>query len=276
MAVNKYFNHYNCAGQQNVYDDLIVESIKMYGIDVKYLPRTLIKQDNVFGEDSLSKFENAVDIEMYMKNTTGFEGQGDFLSKFGVQIDDEITFVMARKRWDQIRTEKIIDEVGFNYQVEPADTTFHSNNSILLEAGTANGYSISSTRPLEGDLIFLPLNNNLYEIKFVEHEAIFYQHGQLYTYELTCDLFTYSSERIDTGNTVIDTRETVYTLDVLNHQFVIEDGSGTIQSEDGGHALQEFRIEDTDAVANNEMFTQSSFEYIDFSEQNPFSEIDRY
>jgi len=276
MTTNKYFNNFNYGREQDTADDLIVESIKIYGQDVKYMPRTLVKEDNLFGEDTLSTFDNAVDLEMYIKNTTGFEGEGDFLSKFNLEIRDQITFTLARKRWDQIRTEKLIDEVGYNYQVETANTGAYANSdSFLLESGTANGYSITSTRPNEGDLIFFPLNEKLYEIKFVEHEEIFYPHGKLYTYDLTCELFTYSSERLDTGNTAIDSLELEYSADQLMYQFTLENGD-TLSGEDGDYIIQEYRLETTDNAANNEFFTQQSFEYIDFSESNPFSEVDRY
>ena len=276
MTTNKYFNNFNYGREQDTADDLIVESIKIYGQDVKYMPRTLVKEDDLFGEDTLSTFDNAVDLEMYIKNTTGFEGEGDFLSKFNLEIRDQITFTLARKRWDQIRTEKLIDEVGYNYQVETANTGAYANSdSFLLESGTANGYSITSTRPNEGDLIFFPLNEKLYEIKFVEHEEIFYPHGKLYTYDLTCELFTYSSERLDTGNTAIDSLELEYSADQLMYQFTLEN-CDTLSGEDGDYIIQEYRLETTDNAANNEFFTQQSFEYIDFSESNPFSEVDRY
>lgn len=278
MATNKYFRPFTYTREQDVADDLIVESIKIYGIDVKYLPRTIVSEDILLGEDRLSTFNNAIDIEMYVKNTQGFEGEGDFLSKFDLQIRDQVTFTVARKRWGQITNEKLLDEVGFNYQVETSSTgTYANTHSLQLEVGTANGYSITSTRPLEGDVIFFPLTNKLYEIKFVEHESIFYQHGKLYTYDLTCELFDrIGGKRINTGNTTIDVIETRYTQDVLINQFVLEDDSGVLNDEDGGYILQEYRIETTVNTANNEYITQQSLEYIDFSEKNPFSEVDRY
>ena len=276
MTTNKYFNNFTYGREQDTQDDLIVESIKIYGQDVKYMPRTLVKEDDLFGEDILSKFETAVDLEMYIKNTTGFEGEGDFLSKFGLEIRDQVTFTMARKRWDQITTEKLIDEVGFNYQIETANTGAYSNShSLMLETGSANGYSISSSRPNEGDLIFFPLNEKLYEIKFVEHEEIFYPHGKLYTYDLTCELFQYSSQQLDTGNTAIDSLELSYSADQLFYQFTLENGD-TLTGEDGDYIIQEYRLETTDNAANNEFFTQQSLDFIDFSETNPFSEVDRY
>ncbi len=277
MTTNKYFSPFAYAREQDTADDLIVESIKIYGTDVKYLPRTLVKEDVLLGEDVLSTFNDAVDLEMYIKNTQGFEGEGDFLSKFNLEIRDQITFTVSKKRWGQIATEKIIDEVGFNYQVETANTGAYINtHSYMLESGTANGYSLTSSRPLEGDLIFFPLNSKLYEIKFVEHEAIFYPHGKLYTYDLTCELFDrIGGKRLETGNTAIDSIESRYTQDVLIYEFLLEDGDKML-GEDGGNLLQEFRIEDTVSSANNEYLTQQSFKYIDFSEKNPFSEVDRY
>jgi hypothetical protein len=277
MAVNKYFNYFNYGREQDLADDLIVESIKIYGLDVKYMPRTIVNEDPLYGEASLSKFDNAVSLEMYIKNTTGFEGEGDFLSKFNLEIRDTITFTVARKRWDQIRTEKMLDEVGYNYQLESANTGAYSNShSILVESGTANGYSISSSRPLEGDLIYFPLTKKLYEIKFVEHEAIFYQHGKLYTYDLSCELFTYSSERMDTGNTEIDIIESRRTLDILDQQYIFEDGDVLLDESGDGYIFQEYRIEDNQPTANNEYYTQGSLDFIDFSERNPFSERDRW
>ena len=144
MTVNKYFKPYSYGREQDTAEDLIIESIKIYGLDVKYLPRTIINQDFLLGEDALGKFNSAVDLEVYVKNIQGFEGEGDFLSKFNLEIRDQITFTMARKRFSQIATEKLIDEVGYNYQVETANTQAWSvTDSYVLETGSANGYSIT-------------------------------------------------------------------------------------------------------------------------------------
>ena len=116
----------------------------------------------------------------------------------------------------------------------------------------------------------------IFEIKFVEHEQIFYQTGRLQTYDVRCELFEYSSERIDTGNTEIDAIETTYSLDTLGYEFTLEDGIGVAQLEDGGALLQEYTIETTDKSANNSYFQLESESILDFSETNPFSEIDRY
>jgi len=280
MATNKYFRNYSYGREQRVEDDLTVEAIKIYGVDVQYMPRTIFNEIEEFGEDPLSKFDLAVPIEVYVNNLENFQGEGDFLSKFNLEIRDQITLTMARRRWDQIRTEKLFDEVGNVYLTEDNPAIYSSNtDNYLLESGSANGYSISSSRPLEGDLIYIPFINNgngaIYEVKFVEHERVFYQHGKLYTYEMTCELFRYSSERLDTGNNDIDIIETRLTQDILNYNYLMEN-SDIMVSEDGGYIVQEFRLENISGSANNELFTQKSFIDVDFSERNPFSEIDRY
>jgi len=280
MATNKYFRNYNYGREQRVEDDLTVEAIKIFGVDVQYMPRTIFNEVEEFGEDPLSKFDLAVPIEVYVNNLENFQGEGDFLSKFNLEIRDQITLTMARRRWDQIRTEKIIDEVGNIYLSETNPDTYSSNtDNYLLETGLANGYSISSSRPLEGDLIYIPFINNgngaIYEVKFVEHERVFYQHGKLYTYEMTCELFRYSSERLDTGNTDIDIIENRLGRNLLDQGYLMEN-SDVIILEDTDYMTQEYRLETVASTANNELFTQKSFKDIDFSERNPFSEVDRY
>tara|TARA_R100000808_G_scaffold25083_1_gene61547 strand:- start:8546 stop:9388 length:843 start_codon:yes stop_codon:yes gene_type:complete len=280
MAINKYFNNFSYAGEQDLVEDLTIEAIKIYGHDVRYMPRTLVKEDNLFGEDTLSQFNLAVPVEMYIKNVEGFEGEGDFLSRFNLEIRDQLTLTVARKRFDQIsQGESLQDEVGYTYQLETANTSAPANSHMLmLEAGSAgvNSYSISSSRPLEGDLIYFPLNDKIFEIKFVEHEEVFYQTGRLQTYDLRCELFQYSHEQLDTGNTEIDAIETRYSGDMLFYEMLLESGDKLV-SEDGDSIVQEsFRIETTDASANNEFYGLEADSILDFSEGNPFSEVDRY
>jgi hypothetical protein len=278
MAVNKYFRPFTFGRQQDLAEDLIVQSIKIYGIDVKYMPRTLVNPDALLGEDVSSAFNDAIDIEMYIKNTQGFEGEGDFLSKFNLEIRDSITFVMARKRWEQVSNEKALTEVGYNIQLEDANTNEWGNsNALRLEAGESELYQTIHSRPYEGDWIYFPLNKKLYEIKFVENEQVFYQHGKLYTYELNCELVDRLGT-IATGNTEIDAIGTLYDPDILQYQITLETGNGTgsVLNEDGESILWEYRVESQDRLANNEIFTTKSFDYLDFSERNPFSEVDRY
>jgi len=286
MATNQYFNNFAYAREQDLVEDLTIEAIKIYGHNVKYLPKTISGIDHLFGEDKLLKYETAADVEMYVKNVEGFEGEGEFMSKFGVQLNDQLTLTVARKRFDQIRTEKLTTEVGYNYLQESANTDAPSrqfltgNNhteSIILETGTTgvNSYSITANRPQEGDLVFFPLVNKIFEIKFVEHEDIFYQTGRLQSYDLRCELFKYSSEQIRTGNTEIDSTETAGTLDTLLYELLLEDGDNLLE-EEGDSLVQEYQLFTQDAGANNSFFQSEGESIIDFSERNPFSEVDRY
>lgn len=290
MPVNPYFNNFGYAREQDLLEDLAIESIKMYGYECKYLPRTLVRNDPMFGEDTLSKFDDAIGIEMYIKNVEGFEGEGDFLSKFNLEIRDTITLTVARKRFDQARSEKLTTENGYNYTLESGDNDVPSRQflsqayegfNVVLETGTADGYSITTNRPQEGDLIYFPLVKKLFEITFVEHEALFYQTGRLQTYDLTCELFEYSSERLDTGDSDIDSIEDRYSLDILQYEFLLEDGTKLL-NETGGSLLQEYRVEDNAVTANNEYFQSNDpiftpvNDIIDFSESNPFGEEDRF
>ncbi len=167
MGTNSFFHHK--PGEQNLAEDLTIEAIKIHGKDVVYLPRTAVNIDKLFGEDTVSKFDDGYPIEMYIESVDGFGGDGDFISKFGLEIRDTVDLVVSKKRFTQ---------------------------------------ETSLVRPKEGDLIFLPLSNGLFEIKFVEHENPFYQVGKLYTYKLSCELFQYSQEDLDTGFSDIDKIET--------------------------------------------------------------------
>jgi len=245
-TTNLYFNNHAFTQEQNLIEDLIIESIKIYGVEVYYMPRTLVKEDMLFGEDTLSKFEGAYPVEMYIKSVDGFTGDGDFLSKFGLEIRDEMVLTVARRR--------------FGEEINPEDTT---------PVNEADGIA----RPSEGDLIYFPLNGKVFEIKFVEHEAIFYQMGSLQTFDLTLELFEYSHEQINTGITDIDAIEDRYSGD-KNFVEILTEASDSIVFEDGSNLINEsYRIEDTDASANNEFFGQSTnIDFIDFTEKNPFSE----
>ena len=282
MPTNVYFNNFGYAREQDLAEDLSIEAIKIYGHNVKYIPKNVARRDPLFGEDTLATYDDAVELEMYIKNVEGFEGEGDFLSKFGLEIRDSMTFTVARKRFDQARQERLTTEVGYSYLQESANTGLFG---ISLETATSDGYAITSNRPTEGDLIWFPMVDKLFEIKFVEHEQVFYQTGRLQTYDLRCELFTYSNERIDTGDTDIDAIEDNLSTDILNFEFALDDdgtyGAGVLQSEDGGSIMQEYRLEDNQPTANNEYFQSndpvfSSSSIIDFSESNPFSEVDRF
>ena len=168
-----YVNNFDNQPEQKLVNDLLEEVIKFHGIDVHWIPRILVAEDDLYGEDVLSRFDRTFLIEMYIKNIEGFEGEGDFLSRFGLDIRDQLTLTLSQRRF----------------------------------ADLGSGYP----RPREGDLIFFPLNKKLFEIKFVEHELPFYPMGTLPVYELRCELFIYSSQDIDTGISDIDGVETQFT-----------------------------------------------------------------
>jgi hypothetical protein len=175
MALNQYFTQ-GTTGEQGLIQDLVDEQIKMFGKNVYYIPRTLVKEDDVFGEDTLSKFEGAFEVEVYMEDAGGFRGDGDIFSKFGVRIQDQVTFIISRRRFTQA-----VDD----------------NAQLIVEG-----------RPNEGDLIHFPLVGKTFVIQYVEHEVPFFQLGKMYVWGLRCELFEYSDEDIDTGVSEVDALET--------------------------------------------------------------------
>jgi len=181
MPQSNYFSH-GTKNEQYFHEDLIVESLHIYGQNFFYIPRTLISKDEILGEDRLSKFKSAYQIEMYLENVDGFDGQGAFIQKFGLMMEQSATLVVARRKWQQL--------VG------------------------RFGETIIPQRPCEGDLIYFPLTDSLFEIKFVNHQDPFYQIGKLYVYKLEVELFQYSSERLETGISEIDEFETLKSFDV--------------------------------------------------------------
>ena len=174
MATNLYFSQ-KVKSEQSLYEDIVIESLKMYGQDVYYLPRDIVNKDPIFADDIPSRFNSAYKVEMYIDNIEGFDGEGDIFTKFGVELRDQATFVVARRRWDQ--------------------TVKRHDNEI------------TGVRPREGDLIYLTLSNTLFEIMHVEHEQPFYQLSNLPTYKLRCEKFEYNDEDFDTNVEAVDTIE---------------------------------------------------------------------
>lgn len=201
MAKNFYFENFGNSMEQQLIEDLVIESIRIYGIDTWFLPRTISAKDELYNEDALSVFDDAYMVEMYVKNVDGFEGEGDFLSKFGLQIRDSMTLTVAIRTFDT--------EVGA-----------HSEQ----------------TRPNEGDLIYFPLNNKFFKVMHVEHESIFYQMGSLQTYDLRCELFEYSGERFETGQDFIDD---YFDQKGFNNFVPVGDNVFTVRVQDGVFTLQE-------------------------------------
>ena len=186
MATNVHFSK-GTISEQYLYEDLVIEAIGIYGHDVYYLPRERVNEDELLGEDPLSKFDDAYGIEMWMETQEGYDGERDLVTRFGLEIRNETSFVVSRRRWDNVV----------------------SDNANL----------ITSTRPQEGDLIYFPTVKRMWEITFVDHDDPFYQVNNLPVYKLYCQSWEYSSERLDTGIDAIDDIEDKRSLDQLIWQI---------------------------------------------------------
>ena len=279
MPTNVYFDT-GTKPEQNLYEDLIIEQLRIYGQDCYYIPRNMVSEDKVFGEDSLSKFEDAYMLEMYVDNVDGYEGEKELMSKFGLDIQDDATFTVARRRWEQFVT---------------------VDNNIVV-----------SSRPNEGDLVYWPKGSKLFEITFVDHDDPFYQVHNLPTYKLKCKTFEYGSEALDTGIAEIDAIEDALSVNTMNHQITLEQSSAVnenfrierftdgeliidetdgdkvigeddstsvgeaLQLENGSYIVQEdYIVGDmiTDKTAQNELFDEQDDTILDFTESNPFGDV---
>ena len=241
MAVNTAFhtsNFTSIAAERTLYSDLVKEAIQIYGHDVYYMDRTLVAEDTILGEDSLSKFRTQHPIEMYMEDADGgFAGEKELMNQFGLQNLSEATFVVNKERFQEL-----------DRQIQIQDgTDTSSGGSIQLEAGTIDQSSSSSTlstasgdnvfyilqdtaatdsdRPQEGDAIYHPVLDKMFQINFVDHDEPFYQLDNNPVYKMRCRLYDYSSEILDTGISGIDDIETEQSQDALIHQFTLEQSS---------------------------------------------------
>lgn len=216
MPTSSFFNNFSANNEQSLINDLVVESIKIHGIDVYYIHRSLGGPDKILNEDDLPTFDAAAEVEVYIKDVSGFQGDGDFMGKFGLEIRDQINMSISRQSFDRY---------------------------------VANTMNI--TRPREGDLIYLPLNNKIFEIRFTEHEPVFYQMGALQFYDIMCELYEFSNETFSTGVSVIDT---------------LYDSIETTSNTSMGY------------VSNNIPLVENRYSQIeannllDFSDQNPFGD----
>ena len=283
MPTNVFFNH-AVQTEQHLYEDLVVEALRMYGHNVFYLPREIVEEDSILNEDVQSKFGDSYQVEMYIENTDGFEGEGDLMSKFGLQIRDQATFIISLRTWERF---------------------------VSLDDNLATSF-----RPNEGDLIYFPLSGSMFEIKFVEHEDPFYQVGKLFVFKLKCELFEYSQEDFDTGigdidliedeqayttvmsmgsgngqNYVVNENITkggtvvgeVVTWNNITSKLTVKDVTTTLAVNDvlvGATSTAQFTITSiddrmvfsNDASAQNKDFEDQDSNYLDLSEVNPFGE----
>ena len=255
MPTNVYFDT-GTKSEQRLYEDLIIEQLKIYGQDVFYLPRKIANKDTIFGEDPASSFDDSYIIEMYVDNVDGYMGEQEIIKKFGLELRDDIVFTLSKTRWESLV----------------------KNNSDL-----------TAERPQEGDLVYFPTTNAFFEIQFVEHEQPFYQQSALPTYKLSCTRFEYSSERLDTGIAAIDSVETSLSTDTMQFQFSLENETGSIVLESSIGAIdylinEDFTMatqatNDQGQIFETEAGTTTSStadDILDFSERNPFGEVDEY
>jgi hypothetical protein len=256
MPTNVYFDT-GTTSEQRLYEDIIIEQLKIYGQDVYYLPRKIANKDTIFGEDPASSFDDSYIIEMYVDNSDGYMGEQEIIKKFGLELRDDITFTVSKLRWE----------------------TLISNNTDLQ----------TSLRPNEGDLVYFPTTKKFFEIQFVEHEAPFYQQSALPIYKLSCTTWEYSSERLDTGITTIDQTEDDLSTDTMQFQFALENETGSFVMESSIGAIDYFVNEDFTMATQQPVDIGQAFEtaagtntastaddILDFSERNPFGEIDDY
>lgn len=237
MATNFFINNFQSYQEQSLLENLIIESIRFYGEDMYYIPRTLNNYDPVYGADDQSSYDKAFLVEMYIKSVDGFTGDGSFLSKFGLEIRDRVVFSVARR--------------VFNEEV---------------------GVHTSQVRPNEGDLIFFPLNQKCFQIKYVNKFEMFYQLGALQTWEITAELFEYSGESFNTGIPEIDKIQ--QSLDTNQYNWALKDENGDILLDEEGNmlVLEGASIDLLIPAAENDEIQRESDLFVDFSEQDPFSE----
>lgn len=239
MAVSTYFDNFSNLGEQQLLQDLGTEMIQRYGIDVYYMPRSHVNIDRLWNEDTLSEFNQATLIEVYIKTFSGWQGEGDLMQKFGISMADQITFSMMRNRWAE-------------------EFTVFQQDLI---------------RPLEGDFIYLPLTRALFEVKFVEHESNFYQTGLLTYYDIKAERVNFSSEKVQTGVPEIDDIGSKFT-NAADDFFLVDQAGDPLLAGDGNALMEgQFDTDKIDPSTQSSLFSSEGRAFIDFSKTNPFGEI---
>jgi hypothetical protein len=237
MATNFFFNNFQASQEQLLLENLIIEAIGIYGQDMFYIPRKLNNYDSVYGADDQSSYEVPYPIEIYIKNVDGFQGDGNFMSKFGLEIRDQVVFSVSQRRF--------AEEIGDN---------------------------TTQVRPNEGDLIYFPLNKKCFQIKYVNKFEMYYQLGALQTWEMTCELFEYSGELMNTGIPEIDILQKKFSTNILDWGIKGEDGLYLL-TEDGDYlTLEGSSVGDLIVGDDSDEIQTESDLFIDWSRVDPFSE----
>lgn len=239
MTTNFYFNNFQNSQEQLLIEDLVLESIKIYGHDMWYCPRTLVAKDDIYGEDTISEYNSAYLIDLYIKNVDSYEGDGTFLSKFNLEIRDQMTLTVSFRNF--------MNEVGSIATID---------------------------RPREGDLIYIPMLDRLFIIKYVSKNAVFYQMGSIQMYDLVCEMFEYSSEKLNTGIEAIDSIEKDLSLNASDYSLLTQDGF-IITDQDGYQIIQSgynFETQARDPYEDNTEFQVEGESILDWTQIDPFSE----
>ena len=237
MATNFFFNNFQSSQEQQLIENLIIEAVRIYGQDMYYIPRKLNNYDSIYGADDQSSYEIAYPIEIYIKSVDGFQGDGNFMSKFGIEIRDQVIFSVAQRRFSE-------EVEVFNTQV----------------------------RPNEGDLIYFPLNKKCFQVKYVNKFEMYYQLGALQTWEMTCELFEYSNEIFSTGIPEIDILQKKFSTNIIDWALTDELGNYLLDESENYLVSEKFILNQILPGADNQQIQDESDLFVDFTAIDPFSE----
>lgn len=237
MAKNPYFDSWNDPSEQDMYDGLIQESIEIYGETMYYCPRRRRSFDQIYTEDDQNYFDKAYSTTFYIKNVEGFEGDGNFMSKFGLEIRDQITLACSN--------------------------TIFSQDVAVFENGMV--------RPREGDVIYFPLNDKMFEIVFVQKFSLFYPMGVAPTYDLTCQLYEYTGSQFTTGIPEID-KVNALSENVYDNALLTEDGYAFLTENGDTLLTEDYDEQSIDPMDIDVPIQREADQVLDFTETDPYSE----
>lgn len=233
--LNPFFRNYTNKALQEVYQDLIVQSVQMYGVECYYIPRNLVNFDQLYLTDDQSSYTIPIQVPVYLENFDSFAGQRDIFVKFGLEIRDQVILSMAKKTFDRV--------------IAPIT---------------------GKSRPMEGDLIYFVLNKKVFQIKYTNNKEIFFPLGILPLFKMTLELFEYSDETFNTGIPEIDAIQELYSLDILDNVYTTENGK-ILTSENGNRiTTEEYDMKNIDPVVDSPELNKEEVGILDFSEENAF------
>ena len=234
---NFFFNNYASSKEQELLNNLIVEATNIHGLDCYYVPRNINNKDKLYYTDDQSSYTNAYMVALYINNVDGFQGDGNLMSKFGLEIRDQIVLSIPIQ--------------SFNTEI---------------------GAYTAQLRPNEGDIIFFPFNKKCFQIKYVDKFEMFFMLGKVYTYRLTCELFEYSNETFNTGIADIDAIQTNFSINIIDWAVLDETGAPVLTEDSDYIVSEKYDLEVIAPTTENEEIQSESDNFIDFSEANPFAE----